>query len=115
MTGRSAMRFVAMLALLAHMALAADTSAQPAKSSRLDANGDPLPDAVVARLGSVRFQPRRPGNESPDRFRFSTVDITALAPDGSVVVSRSRHEGTSLDVMDTSTGTQLRKLDLTNI
>src|SRR5690242_4070438 len=96
------MRLVPVLMLLAHVVIVSGAAAQPARTPRLDVNGDPLPDGAVARLGASRFQP--PGD----------VHAIALSPDGTTVAAAARDskEGTRVYFLDTATGKTLRKLDL---
>jgi WD40 repeat protein len=96
------MRIVSALVLLAHLAVVTSAASQPAKTPRLDVNGDPLPDGVIARLGTLRFQP--PGH----------VSGVALSPDGTTLATATSgdKDGTRIDFMDTSTGKSRRKLDL---
>lgn len=99
------MRFVPALVLLAHVAVVSSAAAQPAKTQRLDFNGDPLPQGAVARLGTVRFQ--------PSEYHCGV----ALSPDGTIVATATRgnKEGTRIGFMDIATGKSLRKLDLAGI
>jgi WD40 repeat protein len=88
------MRFVPALVLLAHTAFVTSAAAQPARKSRLDVNGDPLPDGAVARLGTRRFQP--PGR----------VGAIALSPDGTTVAATSPDSDgrARISLLDTSSG-----------
>ena len=99
------MRFVPALSLLACLLVVSDAPAQPAKTIRLDVNGDPLPDGAVARLGSLRFQPQ--GFEH----------TIALSPDGTTVAAsiRGGKESTRIAFLSTSTGKIIRRLELEDI
>jgi WD40 repeat protein len=99
--------------LFAIATLVTSAAAQPAKTPRLDLHGDPLPEGAIARLGTVRFQPRE-NDFSDDRFRFMTPRAIALSPDGTVLASAARDEkpGVRIDFMDTSTGKSRRRLTL---
>ena len=75
------MRFVPFsLVLLAHIAVAADSQAQPAKAPNVDLHGDEFPEKVLVRLGTTRFQP------------FGHVSAAALLPDGRVAFGDRLHE-----------------------
>src|ERR1700704_4280227 len=89
-TGGRAMRFLPVLVLLALGAVVNSAAGQPAHTPRLDCNGDALPDGVIARLGTLRFQP--PGH----------VQAAALLPDGTFVATATQiKDGTRVDLMDT--------------
>ena len=100
------MRFVPVLVLLAHVAIINKSTSQPAKTPRLDCNGDPLPDGAIARLGTTRFQPPGYGR------------AVALSPDGTTVATVIRgnnEEPTRIHFMDTSTGKTLRQFELREV
>src|SRR5262249_48740217 len=81
-------------------------SAQPPETAqRLDANGDPLPDRAIARLGTVRFQP--PG----------IVQAIALSPDGKALAAASygEKENFQIDFFNPSTGKSIRKINSTGV
>jgi WD40 repeat protein len=112
------MRFVATLLALGFVI--ASAAAQPARTPRLDSNGDPLPEGAIARLGTLRFQP--PGQAMTGlgtlRFRFwrDRERAIALAPDGKTVATVTRDDKSiRIHFLDTATGKALRHLDLTNL
>jgi len=113
------MRFGLLLMLLSHIVLVNSAVAQPAKASRLDVNGDPLPDGVIARLGTPRFQLADEDMAGLGRRRFRFYGhgrAIALAPDGTTVATVAQADkATRIDFMDTSTGKGLRKLDLADV
>ena len=102
------MRFVPVLLLLSQGIVVTSAAAQPAKTPRLDVNGDPLPDGAIARLGTLRSQ--TPGG-------IHDVHDVALSPDGRTVVTAIHRydRETQIYFMDTSTGKSLRKYDLAGI
>ena len=85
------MRFVPVLVLLAHGAVVTSAAAQSGKTQNLDINSDPLPKGVVARLGTLRFQPAGDA-VGADPFeavlrQFSAPVAIALSPDGTAVAT----------------------------
>jgi WD40 repeat protein len=68
-----------------------------AQVSRLDAYGDPLPEAVRARMGSSRLQ------------QGASIDCLAYSPDGRMIVSSAY--GTGISVWDASSGKRLHLFD----
>jgi WD40 repeat protein len=99
------MRLFPVLVPLVHVVVVNSISAQPAKSPRLDFNGDSLPAGAVARLGTARFQ-------LPRFFRNSI----ALSPDGKTVATAARDDKvTRITFLDTSTGKIVRELDVAAI
>ena len=68
-------RWLGLSFALASMPLASGERLAPKKGPRLDAHGDPLPDAAVARLGSLRF------------FHGGDLCAVAVSPYGNCVYS----------------------------
>jgi WD40 repeat protein len=103
-----------MLVLLTQLAVVTTAASQPAKTQRVDINGDQLPEGAVARLGTLRFQP--PGREGPTHWWYRHSPVLSLSPDGTTVATATHDDkkGT-LHFLDTSTGKIVRKLDLGNI
>jgi RNA polymerase sigma factor (sigma-70 family) len=79
----------------------AGTPAAPADDPRpaADRQGDPLPEGVRARLGTVRFRGAGWGS------------VVAYLPDGKRLVTGSRSGGAALDLWDTATGQRVGELD----
>jgi WD40 repeat protein len=100
------MRRVPVLILLAPIVVVNAAAPPRAKSPRVDVNGDPLPGGAIARLGTVRFQPRH-----------TAMAPVTLSPDGKTVAAASSGDngGTRIDFMDTSTGKSVRKLYLADV
>ena len=100
------MRFVPVLVLCAHVAVVNSAAAQPAKTQRLDVNGDSLPDGAIIRLGTTRFQAQdtRAISLSPDG---TTVAVVAHA-----YKAATKSWSLEIDFMDTSTGKSARRPDL---
>jgi RNA polymerase sigma factor (sigma-70 family) len=63
-----------------------------------DAQGDPLPEGAVARLGTVRFR------------YWRSIGGIALSPDGKHLVVCPRHDHADLPLFDAATGRQVRLL-----
>src|SRR5687768_1949968 len=78
-------------------ALVAPAGGQPA-APRVDASGDPLPEGVRARLGSLRWRASDP------------VLFLAFLPDGKGVLSIDR--GFTAQVWDPASGKELRRFDV---
>jgi len=102
------MRFVPFsLVLLAHIAVAAHSQAQPAKAPNVDLHGDELPEKVLVRLGTTRFQPS------------VHVRAAALLPDGRVAVATGTTKGETsflqIDFMDASSGKIVRTFEFPNV
>ncbi len=74
---------------------AARPTPKPADSDRLDAEGNPLPAAAVARLGTLRLNHGAP------------VDHVAFAPDGKLLASAGNGE---IRLWDPRTGREVRQL-----
>jgi WD40 repeat protein len=82
--------------LLPTLALLLLTSAAPAEPpARTDAQGDPLPDGALARLGTLRF---RDGN---------FVNLVALSPDGKTLAMGGNQ---GMRLLELTTGKELRTL-----
>ncbi|HKI38523.1 MAG TPA: WD40 repeat domain-containing protein [Gemmataceae bacterium] len=73
------------------------TPARAADPPRTDAHGDPLPDGVLARLGTIRW---RAGN---------TIAMTAFLPDGKSLLTVSQDY--VAQVWERDTGKELRRFD----
>jgi WD40 repeat protein len=84
--------------LLPCLALAAPAAAPPAVTSRLDADGQPLPEAALARLGTARF-------------RFGpNVRALDLCPDGRTLAVALPGAGAGVALIDVATGKERRRL-----
>lgn len=79
------------------LGLAVATAARAADAPRTDTQGDPLPEGVLARLGTVRW---RAG---------SAIAMTAFLPDGKSVLTVSQDY--VAQVWDRDTGKELRHFD----
>src|SRR5947209_931532 len=84
------------LILAAGVALSVALAACAEPPARTDAQGDPLPDGALARLGTLRF--REP----------LVVECAALSGDGKTVAVASR--SAEIRVLEAATGKELRRL-----
>ncbi|HWY86855.1 MAG TPA: WD40 repeat domain-containing protein, partial [Gemmataceae bacterium] len=76
---------------------------QPAETgsrvpTNTDAQGDPLPEGAIARLGSLRFK-HAPGGDP-------TIDVAMFAPDGNVIASLVYGQG-SIRLWNASDGKEI--------
>jgi WD40 repeat protein len=77
------------------------TAAQ--QPAQVDANGDPLPERAVARLGTLRFRHLSPGEKN------TVIEALAYSSDGKMIASLAGNG--SICLWDSTTGRLIRRFD----